>query len=323
MNKEDAKELLELEDSALRLFLVLRTKLDRWNEVNASMEDLEELSGLSRSTLNRSLKVLTEKGFVSVDRTKRNFGMLHFNRYKLLRCVTNETSVVEIVKKEVSPRVTADTSTDSLNSLNKLITVNKLNTSYLVSSSAAETSKDKKMVNRWSEDDDSAGGFGRFEEEVPVAGKKIPKKPHTRHLRPQNEWTGADVAAEFAKRIYEKIPGIPNIVNAMELAILLNKNRKQFGVTAEQEMIILEQFFDDERNINRLKASPFKSHLRFVTAITQNLGKVKDELEYAKPAALDSNLPSKYLYASDGLKFDNTIAGRAAMARYETKLKGK
>lgn len=319
MNKEDAKELLELEDSALRLFLVFRTKLDRWNEVNASMEDLEELSGLSRSTLNRSLKVLTEKGFVSVDRTKRNFGMLHFNRYKLLRCVTNETSVVEILKTEPSPRVTDDTSTGSLNSLNKLI---KLNTSYLVSSSAAETPKDKKMVNRWSDDDNTVGGFGLFEEELPTAEKRIPKKPHTRHLRPQNEWTGSDVAAEFAKRIYEKIPGIPNIVNATELAILLNKNRKQFGVTAEAEMLILEQFFDDERNINRLKASPFKSHLRFVTAITQNLGKVKDELEYAKPAVLDSEAPSKYVYASDGTKFSNSIAGRAAMERYESKQKG-
>jgi hypothetical protein len=59
----------------------------------------------------------------------------------------------------------------------------------------------------------------------------------------------------------------------------------------------------------------------FLNFITNNVSSVRNEVTIEQALAMADEL--EYVYASDGRKFDKSIAGRAAMARYEKKLEDK
>lgn len=175
------------------------------------------------------------------------------------------------------------------------------------------------MVNRWN-DDDEVTGFGLLEGEEPAGQKAKPtskKSPKTRHLRDKAEWTPADVASEFSWRIYNSIRGIPNMVNTQTLAILLAKNRKQFGVTATVELALLDKFLGDERNLIAVKRKPSITINIFLTFITNNINKLSQTDEVTNEEIDNS------LIASDGKLFDNSVIGKTALERYEAKLGGQ
>ena len=170
------------------------------------------------------------------------------------------------------------------------------------------------MVNKWSSENE---GFilGDFSSE-PSTTKKISKRdPKTRHQRPQEEWTPADVASEFASTVYGKIRGVPGIVNTKALWGALAANRKRFGVTAVIEIEAMERFFADDRTITALRNRPKDAHKMFLNAITNNMQNVTEDL------SMDLTSSVEFVYASDGTEFDNSMSGRLERDDYEKSIK--
>jgi predicted transcriptional regulator len=280
------------------LLTALTDNRDRWGETRLTMEELTKLTGSSRTTLWRALSILTERGLVETTRTKRNLGRLYKNRYRVIKF---ETSTV---------------GQGSLDSLTTVTDSHIKNTSY---SFGAEGTEEEPMVNNWKEEDDFMS-FGLIEE-APLVQKISKADPKTRRLRSQDEWTALDVASEFAFRVYDNIRGVPGIVNTMNLRGALSRNRNKFDINAAIEMSLMDKFFADARNIAAIKRSPKNAIGIFLNFITNNITSARNEVTIEQALAMAEEL--EYLYASDGRKFDKSIAGRAALARYEKKLRGE
>lgn len=307
----DELALLSLPSPQLRVFLALSHLESRWGEVRASMEDIAELTGFSRSSIHRAIVGLEESNWIEIVRTKRNYGLLSHNKYKILRRVTNDTSAANLVAE---PGVSDDTSTRS--TITTITTVKVKPTSKSKNTNPSGL-KEATVVNRW-QDDDDAGVVGLFENEVPASAPKAVKAKAHRNERPQSEWTAQMVASEFASRVYANIRGIPGMVNTKRLAIALSVNRKAHGITASVEMAAMDKFFSDERNFATLKKFPKNSHGVFLNAITKYVAENHD----TSPEVVDTEKREEYIYASDGRRFDNSMPGRAALERYEEKIKG-
>lgn len=267
------------------------------------MEELAEITGSSRTTLWRALVQLQERGLVKTTRTKRNYGKLYKNVYRVLECETSTAGHAD-----------SNDSSDPVVTGTKIVIVK--NTSY---SFGAEGTEEESMVNKWSEEDEGMS-FGLIDE-APPAEKVSKRDPKTRRLRPQEEWTPMDVASEFAFRIYDNIRGVPGIVNTMNLRGALAKHRAKYGIDAATEMKIMDKFFADGRNINSIKRMPKSAIGLFLNFITNNITSVRNEVTLEQALAMAEEL--EYVYASDGRKFDKSIAGRAALTRYERKLEEK
>lgn len=283
------------------LLKVLSEHVDRWGNIKLTMVELSEKTGSSRTTLWRALTKLNELGLVETTRTKRNFGKLYKNRYRL-----GETS-------------TADSSSYIDFTTTGTVTIEVKNTSYSLEGSALE--KGEIMVNKWSDDDEGLAGFGLLEEKTSEPVKVKKNDPKTRHMRPKEEWTAWDVASEFAVRAYSVVRGVPGIVNTKALAGALRANRTKFGITAEQEVTLLDKFFADTRNHVKMKKFPKGTHGIFLNFITNHISEVANKVTVEDALALVESL--EYVIASDGRKFDNSMPGRAALARYEEKLREK
>jgi hypothetical protein len=176
------------------------------------------------------------------------------------------------------------------------------------------------MVNKWNEDD----GFilGDFSSE-PSKTKKVNKRdPKTRHQRPQEEWTPADVASEFSSRIYAKLRGYPGVVNTKELWGALAANRARFHVTAVIELEALDRFMSDERNLVAVRKYPKNAHRMFLNAITNNMNTIVTSMDMEEKLDKDPESTAEYVYASDGTEFDNSMSGRLELKAYEANLKG-
>jgi hypothetical protein len=291
---------MELSSAQLSVLSALQNSTDRWGESRISMDEMKEVTGYGRTSLSKSVAVLAANGYIEVTRTKRNWGKLYRNVYRVLE----RTSTADYI----------DLTTNS----NTIKTTKVLNTSYLIGADALEGEKE---MNKWS-DDDNVGGFGLLDDEIQVGGRvhKVSKKdPKTRHQRPQEEWTAADVASEFAYRVYDKVRGIPGMVNTKDLRIALSMNRKKFGTTALIEMEVMDKFFADERSLLLLKKLPKKSHGIFLNAITANAQEVIDR--YDMDEQVDEPRHEEYVYASDGKKFDNSVFGRISLEKYEANIK--
>ena len=204
-------------------------------------------------------------------------------------------------------------------------------TSYLVPSGTKEEEKRKSfiLVNKWM-DDEPVGGFGLFDDEIAAktAGPKPSKRnPKTRHQRPKEEWTSADVASEFSSRVYQAIPGVPNLVNTEKVRGALAKMRKQFDSNALIELEIMKIFFEDPWLKSNGQDNPQFIAGRFLKMFTQhydqalrNLGLPPRETPTDQDVTVDV---AEFVYASDGRRFDNSMPGRAALDRYEDKLRRK
>jgi DNA-binding Lrp family transcriptional regulator len=284
----------------MSLLTVLSDKKDRWGETRLTMDELSEMTGMSRTTLWRALTVLTDRGLVETTRTKRNLGRLYKNRYKVLNFETS----------------TADqgNNNDYINQSTKLVIVK--NTSY---SFRADGAGKEIMVNKWKEEDEDQMSFGLLDEPT-ISTEKVSKAdPKTRFVRPQAEWTAMDVACEFASRLYDNVRGVPNLVNTMKLRGVLAMNRKKYDITAEHELAIIEKFFGDQRNINLIKKSPRNTIGIFLAYFTNNIGSIRTEVTIGSAIELAESI--EYLYASDGTRFDKSLSGRANLDYYEKKLK--
>lgn len=323
MGHSEELRLLSLTPAELRLLLALRHLQNRWHEVNASMDELTTLTGYSRTTLWRAHAGLEAAGFIEATRTKRNFGFYAKNRYVLKSGSVDETSLVSACSTDETSTDNIDIQIITTTSTFSNKSIEAINTSCLLGAAGTEEGKKENMVNRWSEDDDNVGGFGLLEGEVPSTQKQKPmskRDPKTRHMRPQDEWTAADVASEFSFRVYSKIRGIPGLVNTASLRGALAGNRSKFGITAVIEMEVMERFFADERNLNTIRKFPTSAVGMFLRAITTNVQQVVEDLGMEDAPVVDETPVASYVYASDGKAFDNSMPGRKSLERYEEKL---
>jgi hypothetical protein len=304
MNKEEQFRRLSLGPSELKVLLALEYFADSKGVADPTMTILEEVTGYSRMQISRAIKTLTQQNYLEVKRLKRLDGFNHRNVYQLLS--NTNVTVISATPSQSNVDVTSITNKALVIKIDKA-----LDTTYLMEG-------EKKVVNRWSDDDDLAG-VGLIAD-TPVKTKKPSKRePKTRHSRPIEEWTPADVATEFSYRVYQALPGIPGVVNTRSLWGALAKNRKQFGVTAVLEYELLEKYFADSRNINSLKQAPAYAHAKFLTFITNNIQSVASDLGVEdQPEDIPViEVANKYVYASDGRRFDNSMPGRLALKQYE------
>jgi hypothetical protein len=305
MNKEEQFRRLSLGPSELKVLLALEYFADSKGVADPTMTILEEVTGYSRMQISRAIKTLTQENYIQVKRLKRLDGFNHRNVYQLL---SNTNVTVETASQSHS---NADVTSITNKAL--VIKIDKaLDTTYLMEG-------EKKVVNRWKDDDDDLAGVGLIEEKTVQTKKPSKREPKTRHSRPIEDWTPADIATEFSYRVYQALPGIPGVVNTRSLWGALAKNRKQFGVTAVLEYELLEKFFADSRNINSLKQAPAYAHAKFLTYITNNIQAVASDLGVEdQPEDIPVIEPvNKYVYASDGRRFDNSMPGRLALKEHE------
>lgn len=308
----------DLTNTQLKVFLTC-CRFSKGTQVTVNQTDLTIATGLHRATIYRAMESLMEKGLISRNRTKRNFGKFSNNEY-LIHHVANH------VANHVAPCCTDATSTagqGSSNCSNDSSTYCKeLNTTYSIVLSETKQKEGEKV--RYQEDDD-VQGFGLLDDDIKPPKEKVSKRTSkTRHLRPEEEWTALDVAAEFKKRVTDRIPGVVNVVNTIQLSKILGKNRKDFNLTATIELEVMDLFFNDWWFKNKAEKEPHYIAGRFLRFFTSHLNRALDNLGLQKVERVDIKEVkerSEFIYASDGTEFDNSIPGRVELKEYEEGLK--
>jgi hypothetical protein len=115
------------------------------------------------------------------------------------------------------------------------------------------------------------------------------------------------------------------MINTAELRGALAAYRKRYNTNATIEISVMEKFFGDARIWIEAKKAPHFAHKIFLREITKSTAEVLDELgmndEAQKPAQPLSTMSKKYVFASDGTKFDNSVAGRIDLSEYEEELR--
>jgi len=334
VGQSDEMLLLSLSSSEARTLLALRHLADKNLKIKATMEDLGILTKYSRETLRVAIRGLEDRGLLTTRRTKRNLGKLHVNEYQLIpsnlasddKEQKNLASDVEVFSQKflASTAGTGDTVVTSNTNSKSIV----LNTTYLIPSEARREKnfKEVKVVNNWQDDDKELVGFGLLDGEVRASLKPVPvskKSTKTRWQRPQDDWTPADVATEFSYRMYQKINNSPAMINTSDLRGALASYRKRYNTNATIEMEVMEMFFGDARIWAEAKKAPHAAHKIFLRLITTQTAGVLDKFdmndEVSKPAPTTAR--ARYVYASDGTKFDNSIPGRVDLKEYEEELR--
>lgn len=314
--------LLTLTDAELRTVIALRNLASRTGLVEATTEQIGTLTRYSPATLRRAFRALEERGFLTTVRTKRNLGKYSVNKYQLSPSLMGE-------QKPISPALTDERSTTGISSSNSHITITSHSKNDIGNS--RKRYKEIKVVNRWKDDDDDLAGVGLFEDEKPAAVKhKLStdaRDPKTRGRRPQENWTPTDVAVEFSFQLSRKYPYLPGLVKTKELGGALAANRKKYGITPLIELEIMRLFMGDQRMHSDAEKAPQYLHGKFLRMFTTHMDQAMMNLGMPTRNAIandvvDEERSVEYVYASDGREFDNSIVGRKALARYESKLNG-
>ena len=321
----EEKFFTPLSASEYRLLDVL-CLLSKDSVTEVPMEKLASYAQTSEESVRRALRKLEQVNLVETVRRKRNLGKLSNNIYKLIS--PSHKNVEKVEPPHNLPPHKNVGSTADIDMTNILISkeTNKT-TSYLV---PAGTKKRRKItvIGRWSEEEE-VGGFGLFDNELadksPTA--RVSKRdPKTRNLRPQEEWTAADVASEFASRLYKTIPGVPNLVNTNSVRGALARMRKQFDSNALIELEVMKMFFEDPWVQSQGRDKPAFLAGRFLKMFANNFDQALQNLglpprQGPSEKAVSSTPRVDFLYASDGEQFDNSMPGRLALERYEESLR--
>lgn len=327
----EEKFFTPLSASEYRLLDVL-CLLSKNNVATPTMEELSRYAQSSEESIRRALRKLEAVELIKVERTRRNLGKFNYNRYVLispshknvdLPSHKNVGRTEEPSHKNVGS--TADHSSSNYSNSNIEIKTTSL---FMFESEHKKRTKEI-VLKGWQDDDAELSGFGLFDDEVPASKKpeKVSKRSSkTRNLRPQEEWTALDVAAEFSSRVYAKLPGAVNVVNTIQLQKILAKNRKQFNLTPIIELEVMRLFLEDNWFKTSAGAYPQYVQGRFLKFFTShlpealsNLG-LHSDLSMTEEHAMSVSGP-EFVYASDGTRFDNSMPGRYDLMRYEDKLR--
>jgi hypothetical protein len=303
--------------------------------LRVSHKELGILTQCHRNTLSRAVQGLERAGLLSVEQSRRNYGKLSTNVYKLTAPSFINGARLITQPSTINGAPTYDYSSSNSSNSNK----NYSNSNESITSQSEVVFKEVIVSSskRWvpqgddTSGDDSIGGVGLFDDEKPAVKSKLStdkRDPKTRGRRPEHEWTPADVAAEFSFRIGRKFPLLPGLVHVGKLGGALARNRKQYGVTAAVELELMKMFFDDTRNFHQAESQPHYLYRKFLRTFTTHMDEALRNLGLPPRHTVDmpdtvSAMVEEYLFASDGRKFDNSMPGRAALERYEIKLRGK
>ena len=324
-----------LSDFEFRLLAVLCRLTGDSGQVHESIDNLGMLAGgASRSTVKRALKSLKAQGLVQKWRSKRANGYWGPNIY-----IVGGAAMTPPGGSLVDPRFEpAGGSTGEPSSLGQVVgqvashdyKVSELNSigKYFVlpGMRSAHTEKEgpKMSFNRNWDDGEDIAGFGLLESDTPPPVAVSKADPKTRWKRPQEEWTPADVAAEFSYLVSQKFPWAPGATNQAQLRGALSKYRKDHGTSAVIELELLRMFLADDRNWKDMGDRTDQVYRVYLKMFQTSLIKAYDNLGIPRPKAAGTPVVQSVgkIVSSDGLReYDNTIQGRAFMKAYEERIK--
>ena len=67
------------------VYEAIKASRDRWGESAILMVELQDKTGYGRTSISKAVANLSALGYISVTRTKRNYGKLYKNRYVVLK----------------------------------------------------------------------------------------------------------------------------------------------------------------------------------------------------------------------------------------------
>jgi len=302
-----------------RLFVTLWSLATSDGVIEQPMDTLGcSTQAKSRNTVREALRALEDKGLLETHRKKRGRGFYSGNTYQLL-CPLWEASVCPVERASTDR---ADSNYDYL--VNRLLVPNSHISQTSYENIKIQKVSEESMNKSWREEqakDDSIGGVGKMESETPRTPPSK-KDTKTRGLRPAAEWTSRDVAAEFSYLVGKKFPWLPGTVNVSHLAGALAKQRNQYQTTALVELELLKMFMADQKNFIGIGNEAPYLYKKFLMMFKTHLVKAHNNLGIVLPnvQGVSEDITTDVIYASDGRTFDNTIAGRSALERYEKKL---
>lgn len=306
---------------------------DSQGEVRMSTKDLAEFCHVSESTLTRAFRDLETQGYLVTLRSRKGFNRFSFNVYKLkLEPLPEVTTASRIDGLWASGIVPATNPHDFDIPVALTLSDGEYESPVFLSltdeQSTADTVTNKSLVSQVSKkgieilriSTPTGEPVKKSESEAKNATKATtpklsldPKDWRTRARRPVEGWTTWDVAAEFAERLQKRYPMKPLLINQKTLANALLPMRSKYNSNAKAELILVEQFFGERGELKRVVGEPNKIIGAFLNLFKSHLEKAI--LQAARPVSED------VVYASDGREFDNSMYGRARMARYESELR--
>jgi hypothetical protein len=344
----------QLSHPEFRLLTLLCHLANSVGHVDATQEELRLLTGMSRESQRTALRGLEDAGLVVTDRAKRNLGKLHKNVYTLpFLCQENQAlnpapcqesralSEEPCQENRASTHGQVATVTNKLSSTTYSQNNRVEDTTYLLVLAEGEAPKEVSMgiEKRWSpkgEDtsgDDSIGGFGLLDEPIDVNPDKAKvnrRDVRTRGRRPKHEWTTYDVAAEFSYEIGRRFPYTPGLINIKDLEGALRRQRSKYQLNPLVELEVMRIFLSDERNLYGVTDAPEKIHRKFLSKFGEYLPRAYDALGFDNDQRVDltastatsASVADKFIFSSDGRKFDNSVIGRRRRDQHEESLKG-
>ncbi len=276
----------------------------------------------SDRTVRTALKALESHGFIIRTSGKRANGFKGMDTYEVVENYRTEEKDVKNYRTE-NYRTSHDYKSPS-SMTNKSLVPNSLDSNKLKDSeSKGILMKEIRVPMReYRDDGDDLAGFGLVEPKDAVQPKVRKSDPKTRGRRPEHEWTPMDVAAEFSYRVGRKYPLLPGTVSVKQLSGALAKFRKQYDTNALIELELLRLFMADERNFQNIGDEAPMLYKMFLASFGKKMNQARENLGLNKINALiDTAVKMGTLQASDGRTFQNSLSGRAQLARYEKRLK--
>ena len=312
-----------LTDFQFRLLAVICHLAGSKGRFKTSVEELcRQTNKTSDRTVRTALKALETHGLIARTPSKRANGFKGMDWYEVVENYRTTEKDAENYRT-VNYRTSHDYKSHS-SMTNKSLVPNSLDSNKLKDSeSKGILMKEIRVPMRQYQDDgDNLAGFGLVEPKDAPQPKIRKSDPKTRGRRAEHEWTPMDVAAEFSFRVGRKYPLLPGTVSVKQLSGALAKFRKQYDTNALIELELLRLFMADERNFQNIGDEAPMLYKMFLASFGKKMNQARENLGLSKiNAPIDTAVKMGTLQASDGRTFQNSLSGRAQLARYEKRLK--
>jgi hypothetical protein len=312
-----------LTDYQFRLLVTIHQLSGSRGRFKTSVAELcRQTNKNSDRTVRTALKALESHGFIIRTPGKRANGFKGMDTYEVVENYRTNKKDAKNYRTE-NYRTSHDYKSPS-SITNKSLVPNSLDSNKLKDSeSKGILMKEIRVPMREYQDDgDNLAGFGLVEPKDASQPKIRKSDPKTRGRRPEHEWTPMDVAAEFSYRVGRKYPLLPGTVSVKQLSGALAKFRKQYDTNALIELELLKLFMADERNFTNIGDEAPMLYKMFLASFGKKMNQARENLGLNKiNAPIDTAVKMGTLQASDGRTFQNSLSGRAQLARYEQRLK--
>ena len=302
-----------LTDYQFRLLVVICQLAGSKGRFKTSVTELcRQTNKSSDRTVRTALKALEKHGLILRTPNKRANGFKGMDTYE----------VVYKNYRTENYRTSHDYKSDS-QSTNKPLVPNRQISNKLKDIETKGFMREIRVpMRKWEDDGDDLAGFGLVEPKDAPQPKIRKSDPKTRGRRPEHEWTPMDVAAEFSFRVGRKYPLLPGTVSVKQLSGALAKFRKQYDTNALIELELLRLFMADERNFKDIGSEAPLLYKMYLSSFGKKMNQARENLGLNKiNAPTDTTVKMGTLQASDGRTFQNSLSGRAQLARYEQRLK--